>query len=226
MSARHLVAIAVSVLPACAVGPDFRHPNAPLLDRYTAASQPQATASAAGVGGEAQHFVSGAHDRSRWWEAFECAPLNELVEQALTHSPTVLEARARLRQAQQDLTAQSRGTLYPGLDAQLGVSRQKVDPAAFGFPNVPPAPPFTLYNAQVNVSYTLDVFGANRRLIEGVRARSEYQAYEMQAAELTLAANVVFAAIRQADLQAQIDYTEQLLEAQGRQVAITEERYR
>jgi len=225
MSARHLVAIAVSVLPACAVGPDFRHPNAPLPDRYTAASQPQATASAAGVGGEAQHFVSGANVPSRWWEAFECAPLNELVEQALTHSPTVLEARARLRQAQQDLTAQSRGTLYPGLDAQLGVSRQKVDPAAFGFPNVPPAPPFTLYNAQVNVSYALDVFGANRRLIEGVRAQSEYQAYETQAAELTLAANVVSAAIRQADLQAQIEYTEQLLEAQGRQVAISEERY-
>jgi NodT family efflux transporter outer membrane factor (OMF) lipoprotein len=152
--------------------------------------------------------------------------LNALVEEALAHSPTVLEARARLRQAQEDLTAQSRGTLYPGVDAQLGVTRQKVDPAAFGFPNVPPAPPFTLYNAQVNVSYTLDMFGGNRRMIEGSRAQSEYQAYETQAAELTLAANVVSAAIRQADLQAQIELTQQLLQAQERQVSISEERYR
>jgi NodT family efflux transporter outer membrane factor (OMF) lipoprotein len=149
-----------------------------------------------------------------------------LVNDALAHSPTVLQARARLREAQEDLTAQSRGTLYPTLDGQLGVTRQKIDPAAFGFPNIPPAPPFTLYNAQVNVSYTLDLFGANRRMLEGVRAQSEYASYESEAAELTLAANVVSAAIRQADLQAQIAFTEQLLEAQSRQLAISEDRYR
>jgi NodT family efflux transporter outer membrane factor (OMF) lipoprotein len=149
-----------------------------------------------------------------------------LVEQALAHSPTVLQARARLREAQEDLTAQTRGTVYPAFDAQLGATRQKINPAAFGFPGVQPAPPFTLYNAQVNVSYTIDVFGGNRRLVEGARAQAEYQAYETQAAELTLAANVITAAIRQADLQAQIDYTEQLLEAQSRQLAIAEERYR
>jgi NodT family efflux transporter outer membrane factor (OMF) lipoprotein len=226
MPPRHVATITVSLLSACAVGPDFHGPSAPLPDRYTAAEQPQSTASAGGAGGEAQLFVSGADVGSRWWESFECAPLNDLVEQALAHSPTVLEARARLRQAQEDLVAQSRGTFYPSVDAQLGVSRQKLDPAAFGIPGVPPAPPFTLYNAQVNVSYTLDVFGGNRRLIEGVRAQSEYQGYETQAAELTLAANVVSAAIRQADLQAQIEYTEQLLQAQERQVAISTERYR
>jgi NodT family efflux transporter outer membrane factor (OMF) lipoprotein len=227
MPARHLVAIALSLLSACAVGPDFRHPDTPLPESFTGGTQPQVTASTQGAAGESQRFVIGATGLpSRWWESFECAPLNALVEQALAHSPTVLEARARLRQAQEDLVAQSRGTLYPGVDAQLGVTRQKVDPAAFGFPNVPPAPPFTLYNAQVNVSYTLDVFGANRRLIEGVRAQSEYQGYETQAAELTLAANVVAAAIRQADLQAQIEYSEQLVQAEERQVAISEERYR
>lgn len=225
MHARYCIAAFASLLAACAVGPDFHHPTPALPETYTAGEQPQGTAAAGGVGGAAQQFVGGTSVRSRWWESFECAPLNALVEQALAHSPTVLEARARLRQAQEDLTAQSRGTLYPGVDAQLGVTRQKVDPAAFGFPNIPPAPPFTLYNAQVNVSYTLDLFGANRRLIEGQRAQSEYQAFETQAAELTLAANVVSAAIRQADLQAQIEYTDQLLQAQGRQVAISEQRY-
>jgi NodT family efflux transporter outer membrane factor (OMF) lipoprotein len=228
MHTRHLVlvaAAAASLLSACALGPDFQRPSAPATDKYTAGQQPEATAAAAGEAGNAQHFLSGAVVPGRWWESFQCSPLNVLVEEALAHSPTVLEARARLREAQQDLTAQSRGTLYPAFDAQLGVSRQKLDPAAFGFPNVAPAPPFTLYNAQVNVSYTLDLFGADRRMIEGLRAQSEYQSYETQAAELTLAANVVAAAIRQADLQAQIDYTEQLLEAQSRQVAISEERY-
>lgn len=214
-----------SLVSACALGPQFQHPQAPDTDRYTAGEQPASTAASAGVAGDAQRFVSSAPHPAHWWESFRCEALNALVTQALAHSPTVLEARARLRQAQQDLTAQARGTLYPGVDAQLGVTRQKVDPAAFGIPNVPSAPPFTLYNAQVNVSYTLDLFGANRRLIEGARAQSEYQSYETQAAELTLAANVVAAAIRQADLQAQVDYTQQLLAAETRQLAISEERY-
>ena len=226
MQVRYLSIVTVTVLTACSVGPDFQRPSAPPTDRYTGMEQPDATASAAGEGGAAQLFLSGTNLATRWWESFQCDALNSLVGEALAHSPSLLQARARLRQAQEDLTAQAHGTLYPALDAQLGVARQKVDPAAFGFPNVPPAPPFTLYNAQVNVSYTLDLFGGNRRLIEGARAQSDYEAYETQAAELTLAANVVASAIRQADLQAQIDYTEQLLQAQSRQVAINEERYR
>jgi len=225
MQARHFALVAATLLPACALGPNFERPQAPATGAYTPAEQPAATAAASGEAGAVQHFTSNSVS-IRWWESFQCAALNALVEDALAHSPTVLEARARLRQAQEDLTAHSRGTLYPALDAQLGVTRQKLDPAAFGFPGVPPAPPFTLYNAQVNVSYTLDLFGANRRGLEGVRAQGEYQSYESQAADLTLAANVVSAAIRQADLEAQVEFTEQLLEAQGRQLAISEERYR
>jgi NodT family efflux transporter outer membrane factor (OMF) lipoprotein len=226
MHARHLLLMLPAALAACAVGPDFHPPAAPAATAYTPAPLPQVTAAATGEGGEAQGFTAATAVPGRWWELFQCDPLNALVTEALAHSPTVLQARARLREAQEDLTAQTRGTLYPTLDAQLGVTREKIDPAAFGFPNVPPSPPFTLYNAQVNVSYTLDLFGANRRMLEGTQAQTDYQVYETQAAELTLAANVVAAAIRQADLQAQIDYTEQMLEAQTRELAITEGRYR
>jgi NodT family efflux transporter outer membrane factor (OMF) lipoprotein len=215
----------VSLLAACAVGPNFKPAAAPPIDHYTAGEEPRATAAAPGEAGAAQSFVSGAAVPDRWWESFHCAALNALVEEALAHSPTVLQARARLREAQEDLSAQSRGTLYPTFDAQLGVTRAKINPAAFGIP-VPPQPPFTLYNAQVNVSYTLDAFGGVRRMIEGAQAQSEYQSYETEAAELTVAANVVAAAIRQADLEAQLAYSERLLEAQERQVAISEERYR
>jgi NodT family efflux transporter outer membrane factor (OMF) lipoprotein len=225
MQPRNVLAVVLCLLPACAVGPNFQRPKAPSVEKYTSDEQPQATVAAQGEGGGAQKFTVGA-EPARWWESFECQPLNVLVENALAHSPTVLEARARLREAQEDLSAQTRGTSYPAFDAQLGVSRQKLDPAAFGFPGVPPAPPFTLYNAQVNVAYTLDLFGANRRATEALRAKSDYQAYETEAAELTLAANVVSAAIRQADLEAQIAFTEQLLQAQGQQLSISEERFR
>lgn len=225
MHIRPCLALAAGLLGGCAVGPGFHRPAAPATDRYTAGSQPEGTVAAAGEAGAAQRFLNGASLESSWWEAFRCEALNTLVADALAHSPTARQARARLRAAQEDLAAQNGALLYPSVDAQLGATREKVNPAALGFSNVPTPPAFNLYNAQVNVSYTLDLLGANRRALEGARAQTEYQAYETEAAELTLAANVVAAAIRQAELAAQVEYTEQILAAQSRQLAISEERY-
>ncbi len=225
MLIRPLLAAAAILLAGCAMGPEFRRPAAPAGERYSSGGQPEATATAEGEAGAAQRFVSGAALPDRWWESFGCEALTALVTDALAHSPSAREARARLREAQEDFAAESGATLYPSVDAQLGATREKVNPAAFGFSGIPPAPAFNLYNAQVNVAYTLDLLGANRRLLEGARARTEYQAYETEAAQLTLAANVVAAAIRQADLAAQLAYTEQLVAAESRQLAISEERY-
>jgi NodT family efflux transporter outer membrane factor (OMF) lipoprotein len=225
MRIRPLLAAAATLLAGCAIGPEFRRPTAPATEHYTADAQPAATVAAAGEAGAAQRFVSGAELPGRWWESFQCDALNAVVADALTHSPSARQARARLREAQADLAAQNGATLYPSVDAQLGATREKVNPAALGFTNIPPVPAFNLYNVQVNVSYTLDLVGANRRMLEGARAQTEYQAYETEAAELTLAANVVAAAIRQADLATQVDYTQQIIAAESRQLTISEERY-
>ena len=95
--------------------------------------------------------------------------------------------------------------------------------ASFGVP-FPSPPPFNLLNGSVAVSYALDIFGANRKLIEGLNAEVEYQTWELQAARLMLAGNVVSAAIRQAQLRSQIDITRQLLALQQQQLTITEKR--
>jgi NodT family efflux transporter outer membrane factor (OMF) lipoprotein len=226
MTVPRYFALLAGLLSACSAGPDFQRPAPPATEVFTAGTQPVVTADAGGDGGAAQRFIGGASVPMQWWELFQSPALNRLVQEALNHSPTLLESRARLVQAQENFRAQTGATLYPALDTQLGVNREKVDPAAFGFTNIPSEPPFTLYNAQVNVSYTLDLFGANRRLLEGERALTEYQAYETEASQLTLAANVVTAAVRQAELQTQIDTTAQILQAQTQQLVITEERYR
>ena len=71
----------------------------------------------------------------------------------------------------------------------------------------------------------MDLFGANRRLVEGLNAQAEYQRWELQAARpCMLAGNVVSAAIRQARLRSQIDITRQMLELQQQQLRITEQR--
>src|SRR6185436_15462811 len=88
--------------------------------------------------------------------------------------------------------------------------------------NLPVQTPFNLYLASVGVSYTLDLFGANRRDLEALQAGVDYQRYELEAARLMLAGNVVTAAIREASLREQIAATQEIIELQERQLAITE----
>ncbi|WP_423055994.1 efflux transporter outer membrane subunit [Achromobacter xylosoxidans] len=163
---------------------------------------------------------------AQWWRLFRSAALDALVRQALDASPTLEQARARLRQAREDLNAETGGRLLPAVDANLSATRQKVDPSAYGVPVAEQPAPFTLYNASIDVSYTLDVFGGNRRALEGLAAQVDYQSHELQAARMTLAANVVTTAIRQADLAGRLADTRELLLAQQRQRDIMAQRLR
>jgi NodT family efflux transporter outer membrane factor (OMF) lipoprotein len=212
------------LISACAVGPDFHAPAAPAVQQYTVGTQPVTTVASAGAGGEAQHFDAGMDIPAQWWTLFHSAQLDVLVRTALSNSPQIAQAKATLRQASATLEGETGATRYPQVDLQLGAMRQQIDTTALGIPNVPQAGPFNLYNASLNVSYTVDAFGANTRMLEGLQAQVQNQAEELQAARLTLAGNVVTAAIRQAALRAQIDSMEHMLQLQRQQLAIMSQR--
>lgn len=206
-----------ALLAGCAVGPDFTQPASPEVDAYSSPGETQDS-------GGAQRLQAGADVPGEWWLLFRSEALDSLVRQALEASPTLAQAQAKLRQASEDLSAETGGRQLPSVDANLSVTRQKVDPSAFGVPVIVPPPPFTLYNASIDVSYTLDVFGGDRRVLEGLAAQVDYQRHELQAARMSLAANVVTAAIRQADLNERLAATRELLAAQVRQQDIMRQR--
>ncbi|MDN0075195.1 efflux transporter outer membrane subunit [Crenobacter sp. SG2303] len=213
-------------LAGCAAGPDFTPPAGPVTHSYLPGGQPGETVAAGGPGGVAQHFDTAADVPDQWWTLFRSPALDRLVRVALADSPTLAEARAKLVQAQQDYLAEAGATRYPSIDAGFGASRQKINTAAFGIPNAPNTSPFNLFNASVNVGYTLDLFGANRRALEGLLALVDYQRYELEAARLSLSANVVSAAIRRAALREEIVVTQSLYTAQQQQFDIMAARYR
>ncbi|MBN3811960.1 efflux transporter outer membrane subunit [Paraburkholderia sp. Ac-20347] len=222
--ARSLALASSFVLAACAVGPDFHAPAAPDTPNYTREALPAATASAPGEGGAPQTFAGADHAPRAWWTQFGSPALDALVDEALRASPTLESARAKLVEARENYNAQAGATLFPSIDAKLSGTRQKIDLAAFGITQVPNPGPFTLYDASVSISYVFDIFGANRRALEATLAQVNYQEYELQAAQLSVAGNVVAAALRRASLRSQIDTTQQLIDAQTRQLAIMEAR--
>ncbi|MDR5796917.1 efflux transporter outer membrane subunit [Caballeronia sp. LZ008] len=208
---KKILPLCALMLCGCTVGPDFHAPAPP--DTQTYVKTPVAV----------KDFPAADHALPRWWTQFGSDTLNRLVDRALSDSPTLDEARAKLVQAREDYRTQAGATYFPVFDASLSGSRQKVDPAAFGVP-IPSPGPFTLYDASVSVSYTLDFFGGERRVLEALRAQVDYQSFELDAARLSIAGNVVATAIRRASLQHQITLTEGLVDAQMRQLSIMEGR--
>ncbi len=178
---------------------------------------PQQTVAAPGAAGAAQSFALGQDIPAQWWLVFHSGALDRLIRASLTQSPNLAAAQAALRQAQETLNAQTGALLYPNVGGQLGITRET---APLGSTVAPGGSLFTLYNASVNVSYTLDVFGASRRELESLRAAVDYQRFQVEAAYLALTSNLVTTAIREASLRAQLEATREVLAAQERQLAI------
>lgn len=219
------VTAALSLAGCTTVGTDYKQPAPPAAAGYTAQSLPSQTAeTAATTLGGSQRFVSGQSVPARWWRNFGSAKLNGLIDQALQASPSLAAAQATLRQAQQSYAAQAGSSLYPQVDANLGAQRLRANNANFGQPGGERL--FELYNAGVAVRYNLDVFGGNRRALEALAAQADYQRFQLEGARLTLAANIVTAAMAQAQYAAQISATEAILAAQQSQVEIAHQRFK
>ncbi len=204
-----LAAAAALLLASCAVGPDFEKPAAPTDAGYTPEKLVD-TAATNVAGGAAQHFAIGADIPGEWWTLFHSPALNALVEEAISHNPTITAAQASLRQAHENVLA-TEGGLFPAVNAGFSHTREKFNGAAFGQPNTRGF--FSLNTGQVTVSYAPDVFGGTRRQVEASEAAETFQRFELEAAYLTLTSNVVAAAVQEARLRAQIAATEDIIKA-------------
>jgi NodT family efflux transporter outer membrane factor (OMF) lipoprotein len=208
----------------CAVGPDFRTPAAPGVKAYTEKPMPAETVSAPGMGGAPQRFTDGGDIPEQWWTLFHSQTLDRLIRQALANSPTVAEAEAALREARENLRARTGTVYYPSIDGDLSATRQKTTGASLGQPDAPGST-FTLINASVDVSYSLDIFGGGRRELEALRARADNQRFRLEGARLTLSASIVTTAVKEASLRARIRATEEIVTSQTEQLELVERQF-
>ncbi|MWL86183.1 efflux transporter outer membrane subunit [Cupriavidus sp. SW-Y-13] len=217
---KRIVVVAALLAAGCTVGPDFRTPDGVPDARYTTGPQPTQLAS---TGYPTQTLAPG-DVPAQWWTLFRNPQLDETIRIALANSPTLTQASARLREAQENLASRTGATQFPQIDAKFDATRQQVNLQSVGITQLPSPGPFTLYNASVQVSYALDLFGGQRRELEGLQAAVDYQRYELEAARLSLAANVATTAIREAGLRAQLGDTVAIADAQRRQLGIMQQR--
>ncbi|MGA2892976.1 MAG: efflux transporter outer membrane subunit [Xanthobacteraceae bacterium] len=200
---------AATLLASCAVGPDFIHPAAPEITRYTTEPLANRTSSTDAPNGRSQRFIAGRDIPQEWWALFKSPALNALIEQSLKNNPNLQSAIATLRANKEAVYAQQ-GKFFPQVDANFNPTRTQTPSAVTPFLNSS-VNPYNLYTAQATVAYTFDIWGLNRRTVESLQALADTQRFQVEAAYLTLAANVAVAAITEASLQGQIDATNELI---------------
>ena len=221
------VSIAVgAALSACAVGPDFHAPDAPQVadasHPYTPAALPAMAASGASPAYVPQRLVDGKQDRLRHLVGSPLPvrrkALNALVRSALAQSPSVAAAQAALRQAEENYRADYGSKVFPSVTGQFSAARQR-DAIAQG-PGIPAGTTGNLFSAGLDLSYTLDIVGGNRRELEGVRAAIDYQRFQVEATWLSLTSSVVATAIQEASLRAQLKVTHDVVDNETKSLKV------
>jgi len=244
-----LAALAVTWAGAfggCAVGPRWHAPQAPIDAGYAPIPLPETSASSGVHGGEAQHLIAGRDIPFEWWELFQSPALNSLIEKAFKANPTIAAARASLRQARELVYAQQ-GYFYPSVGTTFQAERHKVSgntnsSSTIGVqgngvdllpqledPNHEPhnlPSYYTFYTAELTVGFVPDVLGGNRRQVESLAAQKDAQRFALEATYITLASNVVAAAIQEASLRAQIQATREIIAADQNSLQILRDQFR
>jgi len=240
-----LLVTSAALTAGCAVGPTYDTPAAPANAGYAPSPLPESSSSAQVHGGEAQQLVNGRDIPFEWWQLFESPALNALVERAFQANPTIAAAQAALVQAQELVYAQ-RGFFFPTAGASYSFARTKIagnltldespgtqgngdnlNPPVLDLKHTPHTAPL-IYNfqtAELTVGFVPDVFGANRREMESLAAQRDAQRFALEATYITLASNVVAAAIQEAALRAQIAATRQLIAAGEKSLQILRDQF-
>jgi len=201
----------------CTVGPDFVRPEVPKTDRYTHEAGPNATIAA---DGKAQRFEPGAKVVADWWRLFNSLAIDAVIKDALANNPGLQAAQASLRQSQ-DLLRAGYGIFYPQVNAGFDASREKSSPAQLSLSSQQ-GTIFNLFTLQATVSYVLDVFGGERRAVEGLQAQAEFQRDTYLGTYLALTGNIVNTIIARAAYREEIEATVLIISIVKEQVEVTE----
>jgi NodT family efflux transporter outer membrane factor (OMF) lipoprotein len=217
-----LVASGVLTMAGCAVGPNFKKPAPPATDAYTAEKLPSQTVATAVSGGEAQQFKFGDDLPGQWWTLFGSTQLDALVEAAMSSYPDIEAQQAALREARDNVRAQQ-GLFVPQVQAAFNQERAKISGASIapGFPGYVT----NLYQANVNVSYTFDFFGAERRQLENLQAQVTYQNYVLEGSYLTLTTNVASTAVQLVSAKEQIVVTREIIALEEKELGIIQRQF-
>jgi NodT family efflux transporter outer membrane factor (OMF) lipoprotein len=202
-----VVALFASQLTACAVGPDYIRPQAPVATEFKEVkgwktAQPRDTA------------LSG-----QWWQIFNDPKLNELESQVASNQ-SLIQAEAQYRQAQ-GLVQSAQSSLLPVFNMTGSFNNFK---SAQGQTQVISGVR-TLFGNTVAMAWEPDLWGKVRRQIEANTGNAQASAATLQALRLSIQSNLAVAYFQLKVLDAQKTLLDETVAAYQKTLDITKNRY-
>jgi NodT family efflux transporter outer membrane factor (OMF) lipoprotein len=203
--------LALLCLAGCTVGPNYRAPA------------PPAGAPAALLGvTEAQ--ATSSEPPARWWQLYQDPVLDELVREAFRANTDLAVAAANLSAARSVLEG-ARVALYPQTQLDVATERAR-DPGTDEILELTGRPPqtFWFYDALLDVSYEVDLFGHVRRAIEAARADTDAALAARDIVTVTVAAETTRAYAQVCALGEAIDVAQHSIDVVTHEQQITVDR--
>lgn len=236
MMRRFLPLPAVLALGACAVGPNYQPPKV------------QQAAAAPFVETGASTTLSGRPLPPDWWTLFDDPALGRLIQDAFAYNTDIRQAEANLRQAR-GVLAEQRSTLLPTTSLSAQYSRNRIGGAALttqgatggagtglgsgtgsgtgtgtgtGLPSSASGFEYNLFRAGFDASYEVDIFGRIRRSIEAARGDEEAARAALDAARISIAAQVAQSYADACGYAQQADVARDTARLQGETLRLTQ----
>jgi multidrug efflux system outer membrane protein len=223
-----VAAFCLIMASGCAVGPNYHPPETKVptyWDGQNAATPAQPSKT-----------TINPVELVEWWTAFKDPTLSSLVETAVRANLDVRLAEARIRQARAARYVAG-APLWPQVDATVLYDRSHSPAAAVntagGGVTVAGssgpsggAPPFReLFQAGMDASWELDIFGGTRRNLEAATADLQAAVEDRRDVLVTLVGDVGSNYINLRGFQQQVDIARKNLEAQQRNADIIQKRH-
>jgi NodT family efflux transporter outer membrane factor (OMF) lipoprotein len=209
-----LAAALLAATAGCAVGPDYRPASAPAPAHW---SEPLG-------GGE----TAAPDTVTAWWRTFRDPELDSLIDRAVRANPDLRIAQARVREARARYGVAA-ADLAPSADATGADSRQQAShhQPVLGSVPLPPSTPFDnqVYQAGVDASWEIDVFGGRRREVEAARAEVGAAENDRRATLLVLLGDVASNYVAVRGYQRRLTIAEENIAAQRQGLAIARDRF-
>ena len=214
----HLCSSVVPVLfiSSCAVGPNYSKPAVEAPAQWKEAgdwvvAQPKDAA-----------------PKGKWWEAFNDPVLNGIEEQVEVSNQTLAAAEARYRQARAAVQS-ARAGFFPTLTGSANATRSGgggnggfINGTGVGVGNSIG----NRYSVGLDASWEIDLWGRVRRLVEAARAGEQASAADLEAAKLSIQAEIAtdYFQLRVTDVTR--DLLDDTVKAFQTSLDVTQNRYR
>ena len=208
-----LLALAAFALSGCASSPAYQKPVLDMPPAWTT---------------EAPWRQATPHDaapRRAWWLRFGDTGLDALEQRAMSNSPTLELAAARLAQARSALAAALGGTL-PQVGLGERVSRQQISAnrplSNYASPNF--ATVQNEMSVAMNVNYEMDLAGRVQQTIAGAGASAEQSAADLENTRLVLSADIATNYFNLREIDDELDVLERATGLQRRALELVSSR--